>query len=122
MPAIQADGLGLLPYSPLGSGLLSGKYKRNAPLPPGAKLTKIERLAEKFLTESNWSLAEKLGDFAASRGPSLLDVAFSWLLANPSVASVIAGATTPEQIAQNVGAGACKLDPEEISQLNAMTA
>jgi aryl-alcohol dehydrogenase-like predicted oxidoreductase len=121
MPAMQAYGLGLLPYSPLGSGLLSGKYKRNAPMPDGARLTRIPRLADKFLTENNWTRAEKLADFAAARGRTLLELAFSWLLARPTVASVIAGATKPEQLEQNVKAGAWKPDLEELAELARLT-
>jgi aryl-alcohol dehydrogenase-like predicted oxidoreductase len=120
-PAMQTYGLGLLPYSPLGSGLLSGKYKRNAPMPEGARLTRIQRLADKFLTENNWTRAEKLADFAAARGRSLLELAFSWLLARPTVASVIAGATKPEQLVQNVKAGDWKLDLEEMAELADIT-
>jgi aryl-alcohol dehydrogenase-like predicted oxidoreductase len=121
MPAMQAYGLGLLPYSPLGSGLLSGKYKRNAPMPEGARLTRIQRLADKFLTENNWTRAEKLADFAAARGRTLLELAFSWLLTRPTVASVIAGATKPEQLEQNVKAGDWKLNPAEMAELDSLT-
>src|SRR5947209_1666748 len=93
IPAMQRHGLGLLPYFPLASGLLTGKYRRNAQLPQGARLSKIQRLADRFLTEANWAKAERLADFCEKRGRSLLELAFSWLAARPTVASVIAGAT-----------------------------
>jgi aryl-alcohol dehydrogenase-like predicted oxidoreductase len=102
MPAARHIGLGLLPYFPLASGLLTGKYRRNKPMPKGARLTKTERLANRYLTEANWAKSEKLIDYAESRGHTALELAFSWLLAKAPVASVIAGATKPEQLEQNV--------------------
>ena len=122
MPAMRAHGLGLLPYFPLAGGLLTGKYKRNAEMPAGARLTKIQRMADKYLTDQNWTLSEKLGDFAASRGHTMLELAFSWLLAKPPISSVIAGATKPEQIQANVAAGAWALTTEELMEIDAITA
>ena len=89
MPAARAYGLGMLPYFPLASGLLTGKYRRNAAMPDGARLTKTQRLADRYLTERNWRIAEQLGDFAQARGRTMLELAFSWLLAQAPVASVI---------------------------------
>lgn len=122
LPAMRAAGLGLLPYFPLASGLLTGKYRRNVPLPEGARLTGTQRLADRYLTERNWGIAEKLGDFAAERGHTLLELAFSWLLAKEPVCSVIAGATKPEQIAANVAAGSWKLTAEELAAIDAIAA
>ncbi len=121
MPAMRAYGLGLLPYFPLASGLLTGKYQRNTPMPEGARLTKTARLADKYLTEKNWAVAEKLQDFAASRGHTILELAFSWLLSRAPVSSVIAGATKPEQIAANVAAGGWTLTAEEIEEVDGIT-
>jgi aryl-alcohol dehydrogenase-like predicted oxidoreductase len=118
MPAMRAYGLGLLPYFPLASGLLTGKYRRNAPMPADARLTKTQRLADRYLTDANWGIAEKLADFAEARGHALLELAFSWLLAKEPVASVIAGATKPEQIAANVAAGSWKLTAEELAEVD----
>jgi len=118
LPAMRAHGLGLLPYFPLASGLLTGKYRRNVPLPEGARLTNTQRLAERYLTEANWTIAERLADYAEARGHSLLDLAFAWLLAKDPVSSVIAGATRPEQIEANVKAGAWRLTPEEIAEVD----
>jgi aryl-alcohol dehydrogenase-like predicted oxidoreductase len=121
MPAMRANGLGLLPYFPLANGLLTGKYQRSAPMPADARLTKTQRLADQYLTEQNWAVVEKLGAFAASRGHSLLELAFSWLLSRAPVASVIAGATKPEQIGANVQAGGWKLSEDELAEVDKIT-
>ncbi len=122
MPAMREYGLGLLPYFPLASGLLTGKYKRNTPMPADARLTKTARLADRYLTDRNWAVAEKLEDFATAHGHTILELAFSWLLARPPVASVIAGATRPEQIVANVAAGSWRLTPDELAAIDAITA
>jgi aryl-alcohol dehydrogenase-like predicted oxidoreductase len=114
-PAMLQYGLGLLPFFPLASGLLTGKYRRNAPLPSGTRLANTARLADRYLTERNWEVAEKLADFAGQCGHTLLELAFSWLLSQAPVASVIAGATRPEQLAQNVKAGAWQLSPDDLA-------
>ena len=118
VPAMQAYGLGLLPFFPLASGLLTGKYQRNARMPEGARLTATQRLADRYLTERNWKLTERLADFAAKHGHSLLELAFSWLAARPPVASVIAGATKPEQVEQNVRAADWKLGAEDLAEID----
>jgi aryl-alcohol dehydrogenase-like predicted oxidoreductase len=120
MPAMQHHGLGLLPYFPLASGLLSGKYKRGA-LPEGARLAAVQGLGQRYLTEENWQKIEKLEPFARERGRSLLELAFAWLLARPKVASVIAGATTPEQVEQNVKAAEWELVPADIAEIDRLT-
>ena len=122
IPAMQRHGLGLLPYFPLASGLLTGKYRRNAQMPQGARLSKIQRLSDRFLTEDNWAKAERLADFCEKRGHSLLELAFSWLAARPTVASVIAGATRPEQIEANIRAVGWTLTPEEIAEVDRLAA
>jgi len=122
IPALNEYGLGLLPYFPLASGLLTGKYRRNQPMPEGARLTNTQRLADRYLSERNWLISEKLADFAEARGHTALELAFSWLLARKPVASVIAGATKPEQIAQNVAAGGWKLSAEELAEIDKITA
>lgn len=121
MPAMRAYGLGLLPYFPLASGLLTGKYRRNKPLPEEARLTKTQRLADRYLTETNWSKSEKLIDFAEKHGRTPLELAFSWLLAKAPVASVIAGATRPEQVEQNVNAGGWKITEDELVEIDRIT-
>jgi aryl-alcohol dehydrogenase-like predicted oxidoreductase len=118
IPAMHAAGLGLLPYFPLASGLLSGKYRAGA-RPAGARLTTSKTLMAAFLNDANLASAGKLATFAEAHGHTPLELAFSWLLAQ-AVASVIAGASTPEQIAQNVAAGAWTLTPGELSEIDAI--
>ncbi|MBV8911740.1 MAG: aldo/keto reductase [Acetobacteraceae bacterium] len=121
MPAMRHYGLGLLPYFPLASGLLTGKYKRNDSMPADARLTKTQRLADRYLTEQNWTIAERLAEFAQARGHSMLELAFSWLLSRDPVSSVIAGATKPEQVAANVQAGGWKLTEDELAEIDKLT-
>ena len=120
-PAIESYGLGLLPYFPLASGLLTGKYRREAPLPEGARLTAAGNLADRYLTEANWQKVERLAELCAARGHTLLELAFSWLAARPAVASVIAGATRPEQVEQNVRAVGWVLAPEDVAAVDEIT-
>ena len=121
LPAAKARGLGLLPYFPLASGLLTGKYQQNAPLPPGSRLAKNARHAGEFITPRNWRIVNELGAFVAHRGRSLLELAFSWLLRDGAVASVIAGATSAEQIAQNVAAAGWQLSAAELAEIDRIT-
>ncbi len=117
VPAMVAQGLGFLPYFPLASGLLSGKYRGGA-LPPGSRLTTTKPLIDQFLNDANLATAERLGTFAEAHGHTLLELAFSWLLARPAVASVIAGASNPEQIAQNVNAATWTFTPAELAEID----
>jgi aryl-alcohol dehydrogenase-like predicted oxidoreductase len=121
IPAMQAYGIGLLPYFPLASGLLTGKYQRNAAMPEKARLSYMQQLADRYMTEANWQKVEKLSDFAAKRGRTLLELAFSWLARRPTVASVIAGATRPEQLEQNVAAAGWALAPDEMAEIDKIT-
>ena len=122
MPVIQSYGLGLIPFSPLANGLLTGKYRRNVPMPAGARLATTPRAAERYLTEENWQLVERLADFCEARGRSLLELAISWLLHRPGVASVIAGATSPAQVAANVRAAEWALSREDMDEIDRLTA
>jgi len=124
LPAMEQMGLGLLPYYPLASGLLTGKYKRGQPLPADSRFAVItERdYVGQFMSEANWARLERLTAFAERRGYKLLDVAISWLYAKPLVASVIAGATKPEQVEANVKAAALKLTAEDMAELDEITA
>lgn len=117
VPAIERYGLGLLPFFPLASGLLTGKYRRDAPMPEGARLTNTQRLADRYLTERNWAKVEALRAFCEARGRGLLELAFAWLVSKPYVSSVIAGATKPEQLEQNVSAVDWVLSPEDLAEV-----
>jgi aryl-alcohol dehydrogenase-like predicted oxidoreductase len=118
LPAIEAYGMGLLPYFPLACGLLTGKYKRGSDAPAGSRFAGIPRLAERYSTDANWTLVEGLEAFCAARKRSLLELAFSWLLSRPAVSSVIAGATKPEQLEANAKAADWKLTPEDLAEID----
>ena len=116
IPAVRRQGMGIVPYFPLESGLLTGKY-RPGDYPEGSRLTKAPRFAE-LATEENFAYIERLRRFAEERGHSLLELAFGWLLAQDGVASVIAGATTPEQVVENARAGrAWRLSAADLAAL-----
>lgn len=116
VPAARALGTSVLPYFPLASGMLTGKYKRDEGLPSDARLTAMGESAKGILSDRNFDLVEGLTEFAAARGRSILDLAIGWLAGQPHVASVIAGATKPEQVEQNVAAGAWELSAEELGE------
>ena len=116
----EAERLGIayLPYFPLASGLLTGKFERDREIPSGTRIAGwSEEVRAERLTDAMWDRIEDLGGFAATRGRSLLDLAFAWLLSQPAVASVIAGATKPEQVRANVAAGGWRLEPAEVELL-----
>jgi aryl-alcohol dehydrogenase-like predicted oxidoreductase len=121
IPAMQKFGLGLLPYFPLASGLLTGKYARNKPAPDDTRFHSLKGLADRYLTESNWKIVERLEKFCAKRGHTMVELAFTWLLARPTVASVIAGATKAEQVEQNAKAAERELTPEELAEIDEIT-
>ena len=121
LPAVSAAGLGLLPYFPLASGLLTGKYRDGA-LPQGSRLARNANMANRFATPANRALADRLAEFAEARGHSLAELAFAWLLGRAQVPSVIAGATTAEQVAENVKAGGWVLSAEELKDIDRITA
>jgi len=116
IPALQSCGLGLLPYYPLASGLLTGKYQPGN-VPEGSRLATPRAHERVFIAEANWPAVARLEQFALSRRHTLLELAFSWLLVQPTVASVIAGATRPEQVAQNVAAAGWHLSAEELAEV-----
>jgi aryl-alcohol dehydrogenase-like predicted oxidoreductase len=117
VPACEAYGVGILPYFPLANGLLTGKYSRGVAAPAGTRLAQREQVLE----NANWDAVEGLTKFAGERGITILDVAFGALAAQPAVSSVIAGATTPEQVASNAKAGAWEPTAEELAEVNAIT-
>lgn len=122
VPMMQAYGLGMLPYFPLASGLLTGKYKKDA-MPEGARLTDMPRFANRgYVTDANFAKVTKLEAFAKENGHTLLELAFGWLAAQPVTSSVIAGATKPEQIASNVSAAGWKMTAEDIAKIGELAA
>jgi aryl-alcohol dehydrogenase-like predicted oxidoreductase len=113
LPACERLGIGMLPYFPLASGLLTGKYRRGEEATEG-------RLAGREIPEERWDRAEALQRYADDRGVSLLEVAVGGLLAMPAVSCVIAGATKPEQVRANVAAGAWEPSSEDVEALRAL--
>jgi aryl-alcohol dehydrogenase-like predicted oxidoreductase len=121
LPAAEQYNLGLLPFFPLASGLLTGKYQRGAEAPADTRFGKAPALRDRYITPRNEDLVDELKAFAEARGHTLLELAFSWLAQRPQVASVIAGATRPEQIEQNVKAAAWTISAEDMAEIDRIT-
>lgn len=119
VPALEQYGVGLLPYFQLASGLLTGKYRRGEAAPEGSRVQAWKMESE--LNETTFNVLERLGAFAADRSITLLEVAVGGLAAQPAVASVVAGATSPEQVAANVKAGEWRPTAEELAEIDRIT-
>jgi aryl-alcohol dehydrogenase-like predicted oxidoreductase len=119
LPECERQELAFLPYFPLASGLLTGKYRRGQAAPAGARIQAGERFGD-LLSGPNLDVVEALIAFAQSRRHTLLELAISWLLAHPQVASVIAGATSPEQVAANTKAASWQLTPADLAEIDAV--
>jgi aryl-alcohol dehydrogenase-like predicted oxidoreductase len=117
LPVCNELGIAYLPYFPLASGLLTGKYQRGQEPPEGTRLQRWGKRAAGVLTDESFDKIDALTAWAQGQGHSLLDLAFAWLAANPIVASVIAGATKVEQVNANVTAVEWKLAPDEIAEV-----
>ena len=117
LPFCEEYGLGVLPYYPLASGFLTGKYRRDTPPAAGTRLAAGDR---GLLTADNFDVLEKVQAFAAERGRTVLDLAFAWLLSRPIVSSVISGAMKPEQLESNVKAGEWRLSSDDAADLNGL--
>jgi aryl-alcohol dehydrogenase-like predicted oxidoreductase len=120
--ACERHGLGILPYFPLASGMLTGKYQRDAEPPAGTRLAGLpaER-RERAMGDKTFDIVESLTAFATERGHTLLELAMSWLATMPAMASVIAGATKPEQVRDNAQAVAWALSAEERAEVDRLT-
>ena len=116
LPVCERLGLGVLPYFPLASGLLTGKYKRGQPRPEGTRLTDRDEV----FTDETFDRVEALETYGGERKVSLLDVAIGGLLAEPAVSSVISGATKPEQVRANAAAGDWEPTQEDVAALNVL--
>jgi aryl-alcohol dehydrogenase-like predicted oxidoreductase len=119
VPALERYGIGLLPYFPLASGLLTGKYRRGETPPDGSRIQAWKR--ESVLTDRTFDVLESLDAFARERGITILDVAIGGLAAKPAVTSVIAGATSPEQVAANVRAGEWQPTADDLAEIDRIT-
>ncbi|MBA3622503.1 MAG: aldo/keto reductase [Euzebyales bacterium] len=119
--ACRRHGMGLLPYFPLEGGMLTGKYRPGEDAPEGSRLAGMGQRAERFRNARNVEIAEHLRAFCEQRGHTLLELAFSWLLAQPVVPSVIAGATSAEQVKGNVAAAEWQLTHDELAEIDTIT-
>lgn len=114
----ERSGVAFIPYFPLANGLLTGKYRKGQPVPGGTRLAGGP--PSRLLTDENLDLVERLVAFSESRGHTLLELAFSWLLSRPTVASVIAGATRPEQVHANAAAANWTLSDADLRELDSI--
>jgi aryl-alcohol dehydrogenase-like predicted oxidoreductase len=129
LPTLHKYGISLLPYLPLAGGLLSGKYRQAETAPAGSRFSGdpvvtdafVRGLTDRFLTDATWRRVEQLDAFASARGRSLIELAVSWLAVQPSVASIIIGATQPGQIEQNITAARWPLTPSERDAIDRIT-
>jgi len=117
VPAAEREGVGILPFFPLANGLLTGKIRRATGIPDDSRLSG----RDEYVTDAKLDVVEALAEWAEARGRTLLDVAFAWLLGQPSIPSVIAGATKPEQVRGNVAAGAWELTADELAEVDALS-
>lgn len=119
VPAARGAGLGVVPYFPLASGLLTGKYRRGEPYPQGSRLDAIPYFGQ-GVTDETFDRIERLTAFATERGHTLLELAVAWLAAQDAVASVITGATTPDQVRANAKAASWQLGPDDLAAVEAL--
>ena len=120
LPAVRECGIGFIPFYPLAGGLLSGKYKDGV-VPAGTRFATPRAQEARMLNDERWIVIDRLHRFCDARGRSMLELAVNWLLAQTGVASVIAGATKPEQIEQNVKAAGWKLSTGDLAELDRIT-
>jgi aryl-alcohol dehydrogenase-like predicted oxidoreductase len=121
LPECERLGIAFLPYSPLANGLLTGKFRQGQPVPEGTRIAGGGPPA-RYLTDENLAVVEKLIAFAEARGHTALDLAFAWLLSRRPVASVIAGAMSPEQVQANAAAASWEMSDAELKEVDAILA
>ena len=117
LPACEHFGLGFLPYFPLASGLLSGKYQRGVAPAEGTRLAAWGARGQAAMSDANFDKVEALEAWAGERGHTILELAFAWLLGHEVVSSVIAGATTVEQVKTNAATAEWRLTPDEVEEV-----
>jgi aryl-alcohol dehydrogenase-like predicted oxidoreductase len=118
IPVCLKYGIGLVPFYPLASGFLTGKYRPGQPGPAGARLTEASPSSNKILSERNFAGLARLEEFCQQSGRTMVEVALGWLVSQPVVSSVIAGATTPEQVEQNIKAGEVRFSTDELEEIS----
>lgn len=117
LPAVREYGLGFLPYFPLHNGILTGKYTRSG----GPQGSRIMMAKQHLLENTDWNAVERFQEFCDGRGVTMLEATFGWLLAQPNLSSVISGATTPEQVRQNVAAASAWVpDGDALSKIDSI--
>ncbi|HEX3408953.1 MAG TPA: aldo/keto reductase [Candidatus Binataceae bacterium] len=121
IPACREFGVGILPFFPLASGFLTGKYRKGEEPAQGTRFAAMRRLADPMLTDANFATLQRLDEFAGKSGHSLLELAVGWLATQPEITSVISGATSPEQVKQNAAAIGWRLSAEEMSAVAKLT-
>jgi aryl-alcohol dehydrogenase-like predicted oxidoreductase len=121
LPECERLGQAFLPFFPLASGLLTGKYRKGQPAPEGARLADPQ-WEERMRADERLDRVERLIAFAQERGHTVLELAFAWLLARPVVASVIAGATKPAQVRANAAATGWRLTPDDLAEIDRLLA
>jgi len=121
MRLCKEDGIGVIPWSPLSGGFLTGKYRRKGKLPKESRAQQSERV-QSYLTEANFKVIDQLGKIARPRKKTIAQVALAWVLCNPQVTSPIIGANTVEQLQDNLGCLSVQLKPEDKQALDALTA
>ncbi len=120
-PACLKYGLGFIPFFPLAGGLLTGKYRQGEPAPEGVRLAPGGWMTSRIMTDRNWAIVAKLESIAKERGHTLLELAMSWLACQPFVSSVIAGATSPEQVEANVQSVEWQMTDDDLAEIDAAT-
>jgi aryl-alcohol dehydrogenase-like predicted oxidoreductase len=123
LPFCRETGVGLFPYFVLANGLLAGRYKQGTPPPSDSRASEFERTRRylnKYATPANYAIIDKLTHFAEKRNHSLADLAISWVLSEPAVATVLAGASSAEQMTANARSGSWKLSAEEVGEIRAI--
>jgi len=120
VPCCQHYGIGIIPYSPLASGFLTGKYRQGETPPEGARLSGSDPRFQRMFNDANWNKLGKLESWAKEHGHTVGELAIAWLLAKPMVSTVIAGARKHEQVDANVAAGDWKLTSEEVAEVEAL--
>ena len=122
LPACEEEGLGVIPWSPLGGGFLSGKYRRDEEPPQGSRISEAVESMEEYwdrrATERNWRVLDVVGEISESTGKSYSQIALNWLLRQPAVTAPILGVRTMEQLEDNLGAAGWELDEEQVQRLS----
>ena len=122
LPVCLEEGLGVIPWSPLGGGFLSGKYRRGQEPPRGSRISEAVESMEEYwdrrATERNWAVLDVVGEISEATGKSYAQISLNWLLRQPAVTAPIIGARTAEQLEDNLGASGWELDDEQVNRLS----